>query len=91
VLSGAAAPSFFRICRSSLVDRHVPTIEQCRWVLNSQTFVRRGGAAAGVNSPRSTNEGGSGASLIVFSGSAAKALISLRGHAAHLAATGQPG
>ena len=46
--SGAVPPS----------ERHVPMIEQCRFVLNSQIFVRRGGPATGENSPRVTSAGG---------------------------------
>ena len=40
------------------VERHVPMIEQCRFVLNSQIFVRRAGPAAGGASPRITSAGG---------------------------------
>jgi hypothetical protein len=52
------ARSFLSTWRSSAVERHVPMIEQCRFVLNSQILARRVGPAAGCGSPRTTSAGG---------------------------------
>ena len=64
VLPGGASPSFFRTWRNSPVDRHVPTIEQCRLMLNSQIFVRRAGPAADAVSSRVISVGGIEVSVI---------------------------
>ena len=56
--SGEATPSFFSVCRNSTVDRQVPMIEQCRLLLNSHIFVRRGGAVGKGGASRATSRGG---------------------------------
>jgi hypothetical protein len=89
VLSGGANPSFFRIWRSSPVDRQVPTIEQCRLVLNSQIFVRRAGPAAYAGSSRVISVGGieaSGIKVCAIERGSAKVFAPLRTAAAGPAA-----
>src|ERR1700722_12547908 len=53
-----ATPSFFSVCRNSPVDRQVPMIEQCRLLLNSHIFVRRGGAVGKGGASRAISRGG---------------------------------
>src|ERR1700735_2165423 len=75
-LSGDATPSFFRMCRTSPVDRQVPTIEQCRLVLKSQILVRRAGPAAGAGvSSRRTRIGGASTKISGLGGRTGYVLV----------------